>query len=93
LLAEGKLRSITFATFQQLTGLELEGEGGGLRRIYPPSSAGSIILALRVALQNAIFDEYLGLIEARLKRLGRLGRSTSASRPSAPSELPFSIER
>ncbi|MBN3557594.1 strawberry notch family protein [Sphingomonas yabuuchiae] len=74
LLAEGKLRSITFATFQQLTGLELEGEGGGLREDLPPIQRWlNRILALRVALQNAIFDEYLGLIEARVEAAREAG--------------------
>ena len=68
LLADGKLRSTTLADFQRLTGLELEGEGGGLKEDLPPIQRWlNRILALRIALQNAIFDEYLGLIEARVE--------------------------
>lgn len=68
LLASGKLRSVTFADFQRLTGLELEGDGGGLKEELPPIQRWlNRILALRIALQNAIFDEYLGLIEARIE--------------------------
>ncbi|MBB4087550.1 strawberry notch-like NTP hydrolase domain-containing protein [Sphingomonas carotinifaciens] len=68
LLADGKLRSVTLSEFQRLTGLELEGEGVGLKEDLPPIQRWlNRILALRIALQNAIFDEYLGLIEARVE--------------------------
>ncbi|KKC24072.1 strawberry notch-like NTP hydrolase domain-containing protein [Sphingomonas sp. SRS2] len=67
LLFEGKLASVSYQDFQRLTGLELEGEGGGLTEDLPPIQRWlNRILALRIALQNAIFDEYLGLIEARV---------------------------
>ena len=74
LLADGKLRSINFGDFQQLTGLDLEGEGGGLTEELPPIQRWlNRILALRIALQNAIFDEYLGLIEARVEAAREAG--------------------
>ena len=74
LLAEGKLKSVTFEIFQQLTGLELEGDGGGLKEELPPIQRWlNRILALRIALQNAIFDEYLGLIEARVEAAREAG--------------------
>ncbi|WP_267347119.1 strawberry notch-like NTP hydrolase domain-containing protein [Sphingomonas sp. GM_Shp_2] len=74
LLADGKLRSTTFADFQRLTGLELEGEGGGLREDLPSIQRWlNRILALRISLQNAIFDEYLGLIEARIETAREAG--------------------
>ena len=74
LLADGKLRSVNFADFQQLTGLALEGEGGGLKEELPPIQRWlNRILALRIALQNAIFDEYLGLIEARVEAAREAG--------------------
>jgi len=74
LLAQGKLRSTSFDTFQKLTGLDLEGEGGGLKEDLPPIQRWlNRILALRIALQNAIFDEYLGLIEARIEAAREAG--------------------
>jgi len=74
LLAAGKLRSTSFGEFQALTGLELEGEGGGLKDDLPPIQRWlNRILALRIALQNAIFDEYLGLIEARIEAAREAG--------------------
>ena len=74
LLAEGKLRSVNFGDFQQLTGLDLESEGGGLKEELPPIQRWlNRILALRIMLQNAIFDEYLGLIEARVEAAREAG--------------------
>ncbi|HEX8223759.1 MAG TPA: strawberry notch family protein [Allosphingosinicella sp.] len=67
LLFDGKLRSTTFGRFQRLTGLKLEGEGGSLREDLPPIQRWlNRLLALRIELQNAIFDEFLGLIERRV---------------------------
>jgi hypothetical protein len=67
LLFAGKLQSVTFRGFQALTGLKLESEDGGLREDLPPIQRWlNRLLALRIALQNAIFDEFLGLVEARV---------------------------
>ena len=67
LLHSGKLKSVTFERFQKLTGLKLDAEGGGLREDLPPIQRWlNRLLALRIALQNAIFDEFLGLVEARV---------------------------
>ena len=67
LLFAGKLGSVTFGRFQELTGLKLESEGGGLRGDLPPIQRWlNRLLALRIGMQNAIFDEFLGLVEARI---------------------------
>ena len=52
----------------------MEGEGGGLKEELPPIQRWlNRILALRIAMQNAIFDEYLGLIEARIEAAKEAG--------------------
>lgn len=67
LLFAGKLGSVSLARFQELSGLKLEGEDGALREDLPPIQRWlNRLLALRIALQNAIFDEFLGLVEARV---------------------------
>ncbi|HYJ51575.1 MAG TPA: strawberry notch family protein [Allosphingosinicella sp.] len=67
LLFAGKLGSVTLERFQDLTGLKLEGEDGALCDDLPPIQRWlNRLLALRIALQNAIFDEFLGLVEARV---------------------------
>ncbi|MCP1471919.1 hypothetical protein J3E64_003634 [Sphingobium sp. OAS761] len=69
LLGAGKLESISLDRFEDLTGLKLAGEGGGLTENLPTIQRWlNRILALRIDLQNAIFDEYLGLIEARVEK-------------------------
>ena len=67
LLFAGKLGSVSFGRFQELTGLKLEGEDGCLREDLPPIQRWlNRLLALRIGMQNAIFDEFLGLVEARI---------------------------
>lgn len=75
LLYQGKLKSTTFADFQRRTGLELEGdEGGSLRDDLPPIQRWlNRILALPIAVQNAIFDEFLGLVEHRVAKAREAG--------------------
>ncbi|HEY7810926.1 MAG TPA: strawberry notch family protein [Allosphingosinicella sp.] len=74
LLYAGKLGSVSFSRFQELTGLKLEGEGGSLREDLPPIQRWlNRLLALRIALQNAIFDEFLGLVEARVSAAREAG--------------------
>ncbi|MFD1961643.1 strawberry notch C-terminal domain-containing protein [Novosphingobium panipatense] len=68
LLYEGKLRSVTLADFQEITGLELCDEGGELKERLPPIHRWlNRILALRIATQNRIFEEFLGLVEDRVE--------------------------
>jgi predicted RNA methylase len=67
LLFEAKLDSVTFGRFQELTGLKLEGDDGALREDLPPIQRWlNRLLALRIELQNAIFEEFAGLVEARV---------------------------
>ena len=68
LLSLGKLKSTTFEDFQKRTGLELEDkDGGGLKEELPPIQRWlNRILALPIHIQNAVFDEFLGLVEARV---------------------------
>jgi hypothetical protein len=68
LLHAGKLASTTLMDFQTMTGLKLtEQDGGGLLEKLPPIQRWlNRILALRIATQNAIFEEYIGLIQARV---------------------------
>jgi len=67
LLQAGKLSSVTLDGFQGMTGLKLVDENGALLEKLPPIQRWlNRILALRIATQNAIFDEYMGLIQARV---------------------------
>jgi hypothetical protein len=68
LLYAGKLTSTTIADFMEATGLKLlDKESGGLVEKLPPIQRWlNRILALRIATQNAIFEEYGGLIQARI---------------------------
>jgi hypothetical protein len=67
LLHVGKLTSVSFDQFQELSGLKLEGEGGTLREDLPPIQRWlNRILALRISMQNAIFDEFSSLVETRV---------------------------
>ncbi|HZF43664.1 MAG TPA: strawberry notch family protein [Sphingomonadaceae bacterium] len=75
LLYAGKLSSVSFGRFQELSGLRLESEGGGLREDLPPIQRWlNRILALRIAMQNAIFDEFAGLVEARVAAAREAGK-------------------
>ena len=74
LLYLGKLQSTTLGDFEDRSGLHLQAEGGGLREDLPPIQRWlNRLLAFPIALQNAIFDEYLGLIEARVEAARRAG--------------------
>ncbi|WP_353226684.1 strawberry notch-like NTP hydrolase domain-containing protein [Novosphingobium sp.] len=67
LLFTGKLEAVGLARFQDLTGLRIESADGGMVDDLPPIQRWlNRILALPIGLQNAIFDEFLGLVEARI---------------------------
>lgn len=68
LLYLGKLTSVSLGEFARMTGLKLlDDEGGGLLDTLPPIQRWlNRLLALRIGTQNAIFEEYLALIQARI---------------------------
>jgi hypothetical protein len=67
LLATGKLKSTSFAEFQTMSGLELTDQDGVLREDLPPIQRWlNRLLAMKIAVQNAIFDEFLTLVETRV---------------------------
>ena len=67
LLAEGKLTSATLLDFQKRTGLKIASADGILEEDLPPIQRWlNRILALPIAMQNAIFEEFLALVEARV---------------------------
>ncbi len=67
LLAAGKLKSTTLNDFEKRSGLRITGEGGILEEDLPPIQRWlNRILALPIAMQNDIFDEFLALVEARV---------------------------
>jgi len=75
LLAAGKLTSTTLDDFQHRTGLELCDKDGVLKDEMPPIQRWlNRILALPIALQNSIFDEFLALIETRVSAARDAGR-------------------
>jgi len=67
LLAEGKLSSATLLDLQKRSGLKIASADGILEEDLPPIQRWlNRILALPIAMQNAIFDEFLALVEARV---------------------------
>ena len=74
LLFTGKLEAVGLACFQELTGLKIEGPDGSMVDDLPTIQRWlNRILALPIALQNAIFDEFLGLVEARVDAARQAG--------------------
>ena len=68
LLAKGVLKSVQLDDFCRMTGLKLvEKDSGILLQELPPIQRWlNRLLALRISVQDAIFDEYIGLIEKRI---------------------------
>ncbi|HTM94383.1 MAG TPA: strawberry notch family protein, partial [Croceibacterium sp.] len=74
LLYDGKLEAVTLDRFVRQTGLRLENPDGGQTDNLPTIQRWlNRVLAMPIALQNAIFDEYLGLIEARVEAAREAG--------------------
>ncbi|MCM0000742.1 MAG: strawberry notch family protein [Erythrobacter sp.] len=74
LLFTGKLEAVSLKRFQELTGLRIEAPDGSMVDDLPAIQRWlNRILALPIALQNAIFDEFLGLVEARIDAARQAG--------------------
>jgi len=74
LLFMGKLEAVGLSRFQDLTGLRIEGADGSLVDDLPSIQRWlNRILALPIALQNAIFDEFISLVEARIDAARQAG--------------------
>ena len=75
LLVSGKLSSTTLADFTERTGLELLDQDGVLKEDLPPVQRWlNRLLALPIALQNRIFEEFLALVETRVQAAREAGR-------------------
>ncbi|SNS69065.1 C-terminal domain on Strawberry notch homologue [Sphingomonas laterariae] len=68
LLADGKLKSTTIGAFEAMTGLKLviAGTSELVEKLPPIQRWLNRLLALRIAVQDAIFEEFFALIEARI---------------------------
>jgi hypothetical protein len=74
LLFMGKLEAVSLSRFQELTGLRIEAADGSLVDDLPSIQRWlNRILALPIALQNAIFDEFIALVEARVDAARQAG--------------------
>ncbi len=75
LLHQGKLTSVTLEDFCRMTALVIcEKDSGVLLERLPPIQRWlNRLLALRIGVQDAIFEEYLGLIEARVEAAREAG--------------------
>jgi hypothetical protein len=74
LLADGKLKSATLIDFQRRSGLKIVSADGILEEDLPPIQRWlNRILALPIGMQNAIFEEFLGLVEARVSAAREAG--------------------
>ncbi len=74
LLFTGKLEAVSLGCFQELTGLRIEAPDGSMVDDLPSIQRWlNRILALPIALQNAIFDEFMGLVEARIDAARQAG--------------------
>ncbi len=74
LLFTGKLEAVSLGRFQELTGLRIEAPDGSMIDDLPSIQRWlNRILALPIALQNAISDEFMGLVEARIDAARQAG--------------------
>src|SRR3546814_10636557 len=84
LLHHGKLTSVTFEDFCHRTGLRLEYEGELVEKLPLIQRWLNRILALPIAIQNAIFDNISALLKRASMPRRKPARSMPASRRSAP---------
>lgn len=74
LLFTAKLEAVSLGRFEELTGLRIEAPDGSMVDDLPSIQRWlNRILALPIALQNAIFDEFMGLVEARIDAARQAG--------------------
>jgi hypothetical protein len=74
LLYESKLSAVSLGKFEELSGLTISARDGGMVEDLPTIQRWlNRILAFPILLQNAIFEEYLGLVEARVDSARRAG--------------------
>jgi hypothetical protein len=73
LLFKGKLQSITLNQFEDISGLKLTDEGALKDELPPIQRFLNRLLAMRIELQNTIFDEFMGLIESRIEEARKAG--------------------
>jgi predicted RNA methylase len=67
LLDDGKLKSTTLDAFTKMTGLEIHDSDGVMKEELPPIQRWlNRLLALPIAMQNVIFEEFLALVETRV---------------------------
>ena len=67
LLVRGKLQSMSLKDFERASGLSLTDKDGIISEDLPPIQRWlNRLLALRIATQNAIFDEFIALVETRV---------------------------
>src|ERR1700689_1353256 len=67
LLVQGKVEGCSLSAFEDATGLSLTDEGGLRDELPPITTFLNRILALPIALQNAIFEVFEQLLEARIE--------------------------
>src|SRR3546814_14560760 len=72
----------SFEDFCHRTGLRLEYEGELVEKLPLIQRWLNRILALPIAIQNAIFDEYLGLVETRIDAAKKAGTFDEIGRAS-----------
>ena len=93
LLHAGHLASTTFDHFCERAGLRLEQEGVLIERLPPIQRWLNRILALPIAMQNAIFDEFLGLVSARIDEAIKAGTFDSGVETVIADQLTMIEER